>query len=43
MYCFVEDLSSVNGIQQSEEVPEYDFKFMLPPSDGKWPFLEIHD
>ncbi|EJD76441.1 hypothetical protein LOAG_16620 [Loa loa] len=43
MKCLVEDLLSVSGIQQPEEVPQYDFKFVLPPSDGRWPFLEIHD
>ncbi|KAM3719483.1 Serine/threonine-protein phosphatase 4 catalytic subunit [Dirofilaria immitis] len=36
-------LLSRNGIQQPDKVPEYDFKFVLPPSEGRWPFLEIHD
>ncbi|EJW82717.1 hypothetical protein WUBG_06375 [Wuchereria bancrofti] len=36
-------LLSISGTQRSKEVPEYDFKFVLPSSEEKWPFLEIHD
>lgn len=41
--CFVEDVLSISGKQQPDEVPEYDFKFILPPTERRWPFLEIRD
>ncbi|VDK83601.1 unnamed protein product [Onchocerca ochengi] len=36
-------LIEINETEQPEKAPEYDFKFVLPPSDERWPFLEIHD
>ncbi|VDO28733.1 unnamed protein product [Onchocerca flexuosa] len=43
MKYFLKDLIKINGTEQPEEVPEYDFKFVLPPSNERWPFLEIRD